>query len=196
MGGAEAASEALFVAFHRIGMLEAGAILGEGAAMFAVEREDFAKKRGARPLAELVGFGTAFDAPENETQMIFASADAIERAVAGALEDAKVRPSEVDLVASGLAGLKSFDTAELEAIRRVLGEQVPIATPKVLLGETLGAGGAMALACVIGWIYGIPIAPSVMLNTANPGPVRCALVTTMGYYGNASAVVVRAPSSP
>ncbi len=72
-GGAEAASEALYVAFHRLGMLEAGAALGEGAAMLALEQRDFARKRGARALAEVVGFGTAFDAPDNDTQMIFAS---------------------------------------------------------------------------------------------------------------------------
>ena len=194
VGGAEAASEALFLAFHRLGMLEAGAFLGEGAAMLAIERDDFAKKRGARTLAEVAGFGTAFDAPENETQMIFASSDAMERAITGALEDAKMQPRDVDLVASGLSGLKPFDTAELGAIRRVLGDGVPIATPKALLGETLGAGGAMALACVIGWMQGIPVAPTLMLNAANTARVRCAVVTTMGYYGNASAVVVRARS--
>jgi 3-oxoacyl-[acyl-carrier-protein] synthase II len=195
VGGAEAASEALYVAFHRLGMLEAGAFLGEGAAMLAVEREDFARKRGARVLAELVGFGTAFDAPENETQMIFASTDAMERAIVGALEDAKMRPGDVDLVASGLSGLKPFDTAELGAIRRVLGEGPRIATPKALLGETLGAGGAMALACAVGWLQGIPVAPGALLDAANAGPVRCVLVTTTGYYGNASAVVMRSPTA-
>jgi 3-oxoacyl-(acyl-carrier-protein) synthase len=175
-------------------MFEAGAFLGEGAAMLAIEREDFAKKRGAKALAELAGFGTAFDAPENDSQMIFVSKEAMERAISGALEDAKVSPSEVDLVASGLSGLKPFDTAELAAIRSVLGEGACIATPKALVGETLGAGGAMALACVLGWLQGIPVAPSIVLNTANVGRVKCVVVTTMGYYGNASAVVVRAPS--
>jgi 3-oxoacyl-[acyl-carrier-protein] synthase II len=191
VGGAEAASEALYLAFHRLGMLEAGAFLGEGAAMLAVERADFAKNRGARPLAELVGCGTAFDAPENDTQMIFASTDAMERAITGALEDASMRPDEVDVVASGVCGLKPFDTSELVAIRRVLGQHVGIATPKALVGETLGAGGAMALACTVGWLQGIPVAPSIAL-TSPRSPVRCAVVTTMGYYGNASAVVVRA----
>ncbi len=190
VGGAEAASEALFVAFRRLGMLEAGAALGEGAAMLALERKPWADKRGARALAEVVGFGTAFDAPDNDTQMIFASNDAMTRAIQSALEDAQMKPADVDLVASGLSGLKPFDSAELAAIRGVLGEDAWISKPKALLGETLGAGGAMALACAVGWLQGI--APAAILAGKPRDRVRSVLVTTMGYYGNASAVLVRA----
>ncbi len=193
VGGAEAASEALYLAFHRLGMLEAGAFLGEGAAMFSLENEAFAKKRGATTLAKIVGFGTAFDAPDNETQMIFASTEALKRAITAALDDASMKPGDVDIVASGVSGLKPFDMAELSAITDVLGEDVCVATPKMLVGETLGAGGALALACVVSWLQGIP--PAAILTSAGgeaPKRVRNALVTTMGYYGNASAVVVGA----
>jgi 3-oxoacyl-[acyl-carrier-protein] synthase II len=189
VGGAEAASEALFVAFHRLGMLEAGAALGEGAAMLALETKALAEKRGARALAEVVGFGTAFEAPENDTQMIFASKESMQRAIGACLEDASMRPEEVDIVASGVSGLKPFDSLELGAIRAALGDDVCIATPKALLGETLGAGGAMALACAVGWIQGI--APGCIL-AGKREKVRTVLVTSMGYYGNASAVLVRA----
>ena len=191
VGGAEAASEALFVAFHRLGMLEAGAALGEGAAMLSLETKDFAQKRGARALAEVVGFGTAFDAPENDSQMIFASTDAMGRAIRACLEDAAMRPEDVDLVASGVSGLKPFDSAELAAIRDVLGDGAAISMPKAIVGETLGAGGAMALACAVAWIQGI--APAAVIAGKAREKVRTALVTTMGYYGNASAVLVRAP---
>ncbi len=192
VGGAEAASEALFVAFHRLGMLEAGAALGEGAAMLVLERQDFAKKRGAHALAEIVGFGTAFEAPENDSQMIFASKNAMRRAIEGALEDAKMRPAEVDLVASGVSGLKPFDVIELAAIEELLGKDVCVCQPKALVGETLGAGGAMAAACAVAWIQGI--APAAIIRGKAPAHVRTVLVTTMGYYGNASAVLVRAPA--
>jgi len=192
VGGAEAASEALFVAFHRLGMLEAGAALGEGAAMLALETKELARERGARALAEVVGFGTAFDAPENDTQIIYASADAMSRAIRSCLEDAAMKPGDVDLVASGVSGLKPFDSVELEAIRATLGEDALVSTPKALLGETLGAGGAMSLACAVGFLQGIP--PAAILS-GKPRPVRTALVTSMGYYGNASAVLVRAAQS-
>jgi len=192
VGGAEAASEALFVAFHRLGMLEAGAALGEGAAMLALETRELARRRGARALAEVVGFGTAFDAPENENQMIFASTDAMSRAIRACLDDAAMRPDEIDLVASGVSGLKPFDSAELGGIRAVLGDGACIAAPKSLLGETLGAGGAMSLACVVGWIQGV--APAAILAGEPRDRIRTAIVTSMGYYGNASAVLVRAPT--
>jgi len=180
VGGAEAASAALFLAFHRLGMLEAGAMLGEGVAMLALEREDFAKRRGAKVLARVLGFGTAFDAPEQVRQMIFASGEAMRRAIRDCLDDAGVRADEIDLVASGVSGLRPFDMAELAAI-------------KALVGETLGAGGAMALACTVGWLQGI--APAAVIEGKAPAQVRTALVTTMGYYGNASAVLLQSPPS-
>ncbi|HEX4515528.1 MAG TPA: beta-ketoacyl synthase N-terminal-like domain-containing protein [Polyangiaceae bacterium] len=190
VGGAEAASEALYVAFHRLGMLEAGAALGEGAALLALERKAFADKRGARALAEVVGFGTAFEAPDSDTQMIFASTLAMTRAIRSCLEDASLEPSAIDLVASGLSGLKPFDTVELAAINEVLGKDACIAMPKALVGETLGAGGAMAMACALGWLQGI--APAAVISGKTPAKVKTVLVTTMGYYGNASAVILRA----
>ncbi len=191
VGGAEAASEALYVAFHRLGMLEAGALLGEGAAMLALEQAAFAKSRGARALAEITGFGTAFDAPDNDGQMIFASTDAVTRAIESCLEDAQLAPKDVDIVASGISGLRPFDTAELAGINAVLGDDVCVSKPKALVGETLGAGGAMALACAVAWIQGI--APAAILHGPAPKQVRNVLVTITGYYGNASAVLVRAP---
>jgi 3-oxoacyl-(acyl-carrier-protein) synthase len=72
----------------------------------------------------------------------------------------------------------------------VLGEDACIAMPKALVGETLGAGGAMAMACALGWLQGI--APSTIIAGAAPSNVKTVLVTTMGYYGNASAVILRA----
>ncbi|HSQ64529.1 MAG TPA: beta-ketoacyl synthase N-terminal-like domain-containing protein [Polyangiaceae bacterium] len=190
VGGAEAASAALFLAFHRLGMLEAGAMLSEGAAMLALETPEFVQRRGAKVLGQVLGFGTAFDAPDHDRQMIFASQDAMRRAIRGCLDDAGVPADEIDLVASGISGLRPFDMAELAAIHEVVGDRVCVAMPKGLVGETLGAGGAMALACVVGWLGGI--APSAIIAGDAPGRLRTALVTTMGYYGNASAVLMRA----
>jgi 3-oxoacyl-[acyl-carrier-protein] synthase II len=112
------------------------------------------------------------------------------RAIRSCLEDASLEPSAIDLVASGLSGLKPFDTVELAAINEVLGKDACIAMPKALVGETLGAGGAMAMACALGWLQGI--APAAVISGKTPAKVKTVLVTTMGYYGNASAVILRA----
>ncbi|HEX7600288.1 MAG TPA: beta-ketoacyl synthase N-terminal-like domain-containing protein, partial [Polyangiaceae bacterium] len=63
VGGAEASSEALYLAFQRLGVFEAGGYIGEGAALIAVEEMSHAKARGAKIYAEIRGVGNAFDAP-------------------------------------------------------------------------------------------------------------------------------------
>jgi 3-oxoacyl-[acyl-carrier-protein] synthase II len=189
VGGAEAMSEALFLAFEK---LETGdARLGEAAALFVVETVEHAKKRGAHVVAELTGYGTSFDAPSGEAPLLYPSSVALTRAIEAALADAGTR--EIDLVVAGIAGLAMFDDAELKGIRGALGDDVAIATPKLLVGETLGASGALGICAGAGWLGATP--PAALLRGTVRGPVRTFLVTALGYYGNASAVVLRAPAS-
>jgi 3-oxoacyl-(acyl-carrier-protein) synthase len=181
VGGAEAMSEALFLAFHKLGAVQEGACIGEGAAMLVLEHPRTAAARGAHVLAEIVGYGTSFEPPAKESALVHASSEALEQAIRNALGDAGVSPGAVDVVVSGVSGLRVFDEAELQAIRKVLGDAVRILTPKKALGETLGAGGAMAM-----------LAAAAELVA---GRAKTALVTSLGYYGNASAVVMRSATS-
>jgi 3-oxoacyl-[acyl-carrier-protein] synthase II len=87
--------------------------------------------------------------------------------------------------------MRAFDEVELEAIARTVGPDVPVAAPKALFGETLGASGAMGMAAVAAWMQGAPPAP--LVRGSAPARIRTALVTSMGFYGNASAVAMRAP---
>ncbi len=190
VGGAEALSEALFLAFQRVGMLESGARVGEGAAIVALEDRERARARGARVWAEVVGCGAAFDAAEGEGAGVFhASKEAMARAIHEALADADVAASEVDLVISGVAGLRAFDAFELAGIARALGKGTPVCAPKRLLGETFGAGGAMGMAVAAAYLGGLP--PREIVQGLPPSRVATVVVTAMGYYGNASAVVMR-----
>lgn len=198
VGGAEAMHEALFLAFSLLGTLDhpdhvrlVGRLsLSEGAAFLVMEREKIARARGAKILAEIIGYGTSFESPEDGSTLIGPSGDALGRAILNALSDAKVDPADVDVVASSLSGLHRADDAERVAIDRVFGESVPIAAPKLALGETLGASGAFAMASALAWIEGAP--PSVMVSGKAPDSVGTVLVTSLGFYGNASAVVLRA----
>jgi len=194
VGGAEALSEALVLAFRKLGAVPPpaggdGALVGEGAALLALERPDAARARGAEVLAEVVGYGTAFEPPEREAALVHASPEALERAIAGALGDAGLAPGGVDVVVSGVSGLRPFDEAELVAIRRVLGEGACVTAPKRALGETLGAGGAMGMAAAIAYLR--EGARAHVVRGTLPASPRTALVASMGYYGNASAVVMR-----
>lgn len=193
-GGGEAMSEALFLAFEKLGVLAPTTArsseprLGEAAAFMVLERVKVAKERGARILGEVTGYATSFVAPENETSLIFASREATARAAAQAIADAGLDKKDIDLVVSGVSGLAMFDVEELAAIEYVLGS-VPVAAPKLTFGETLGAGGTMGMAAALGWLNGVPV--SDLIRGSAPARVENVLVTAVGYYGNASAVVLR-----
>jgi 3-oxoacyl-[acyl-carrier-protein] synthase II len=199
VGGGEAISEPLFVAFLKLGALAAhhppvvhGTRLGEGAVFLAMEPLDLAVERGACVRAEVTGYGTAFVPPESEASLIHPSPEAVERAMTSALADAGIEPGDVDVIASSASGLAAFDRAELDAIGRVFGERACIAAPKAVLGETLGAGGGMGMAAALSWFEGA--APSPIVGGKAPAEVRTVLVSAMGFYGNASAVVLRKPA--
>lgn len=195
-GGGEAMSEPIFLAFEKLGVLGTSAHetrLGEGAAFLALEEPSVARERGARVLGTVLGYGTGFVAPADGA-LICASREGMSRAIASALADAGLTAKDVSLVVSGIAGLARFDDEELAAITGVLGGDVPVVAPKLALGETLGAGGAMGMAAALAWLGGVAVAPGLVVRGAAPnGGVKYVVVTTMGYYGNASAVVMGGP---
>lgn len=201
-GGGEAMSEALFVAFQKLGVLGpvtgGGARtidtrLGEGAAFLALEVPEVARARGARVLGEIVGYGTSFHVPD-ESAVVHASREAMKRAITTALADAELAPADVDLVVSSVAGIPLLDDEELAGIRDVV-PAAAIVAPKLFLGETLGAGGTFGMAASLAWLGGAPVASDLFVGGSAPTRVRHVVVTSIGYYGNASAVVMRAASA-
>ena len=204
-GGGEAMSEALFLAFQKLGVLGPvtgaedrttnGTVtndtrLGEAAAFLALEVPEVAHARGARVLGAIAGYGTSFFAPE-ESALVYASREAMKRAITTALADAQLAAADVDLVVSSVAGLPQLDDEELAGIRDALPAAAVVA-PKLVLGETLGAGGTIGMAASLAWLGGAPVAKDLVVGGALPARVRHVVVTSIGYYGNASAVVMRA----
>jgi len=206
-GGGEAMSEAIFLAFEKLGALgpDTRTHLGEGAAFLALEtREAAAARRGAsngdvrEPLGEIVGYGTAFVASP-ESNLVTPSRAATERAITQALADAGVSAAAIDMVVASVSGLSPFDDAELSAIGAVVGADVLVVAPKLALGETLGAGGTMEMAAALGWMNGVGVSGDLVVRgPAKPAttPPATVLVTTIGYYGNASAVVMQRGAAP
>jgi 3-oxoacyl-[acyl-carrier-protein] synthase II len=192
VGGGEAMSEALWLAFRRLG--EGGGLggtrIGEGAAFLVLEAAETAAARGAKVLGRVSGYGTSFVASPDEATLIHTSRTAMERAARSALADAGLQASDVDLVVSGVSGLPRFDVEELAALASVVPD-APVVAPKLLLGEALGAGASLAMATSLAWLAGA--APSPVVRGSSPATVRTVLVTSVGYYGNASAVVMTAP---
>lgn len=202
VGGAEALHEALYLAFDRLGSIATtdrvyapgeersnGMRLGEAAALMLLEDAEDAKRRGAKSRCEVVGYGTSFEPPDSEALLVHADADAVERAIKQALADAHLDASAIGLVFGSADGVPLYDRAEGEALRRVFGEGIPVVLPKAIVGETLGAGGAVNLAFACAHFEGAPL--PIARGAAPVGVQEHVLVLALGFYGNASAVVLR-----
>lgn len=202
VGGGETLSEPLYLAFRRLGVLAEGTAtyspgrpdaggmrLGEAAAYLCIERLDEAIARGATIRGRIVGYGNAFEPPASEAVLVHASQIAIERAIRMALQDASLNPSDIEAVCVSANGMQAFDRAELDAVKNVLGTDVALIASKSMYGETLGASGVLGMATVLAWFEGIKPEP-VIGGRVCEHPF-CALVIAVGFYGNASAVIMR-----
>lgn len=117
-----------------------GLVVGEGAAVMVVEELAHAEKRGARILAEVAGFGSAFDARLN--------GDGLARAIQAALKEAGISPAEVDhVIAHGLAA-PQVDIREARGLAKVFGDlprPVPVFAAKGFWGNLGAASGLVEL---------------------------------------------------
>jgi 3-oxoacyl-(acyl-carrier-protein) synthase len=204
VGGGDVVSEPLYTAFRKLdavaegdGICEPGSDrstgihLGEGAAYLVCERRKDAEARGARVRAILAGYGTAFEPPTHEAFLLNATPVAIGRAIRLALDDAGIPPSAVSAVCSSASGLARYDVAELHALEQLFGTDVAVAAPKALFGEAFAGSGVLGMAAAVAWIEGVTPAP--LIAGRAPERVDVVVVTAMGYYGNASAVVLKRP---
>lgn len=205
VGGGEVVSEPLYRAFRKLGIVAEGDSpwspgdshgqgmrLGEGAAYVCVERPAQARARGAKLYGLLTGYGAAFSAPESEALIVHPSIDGVNRALRAAVRDAGLLPEDIDAVVCAASGVERVDAAELVGIARALHPDVICVAPKSYYGETFGAAGALGLATALAWLDGAPIEP-VLCGTRRER-LEHIIVTTVGFYGNVSAVVLkRAP---
>jgi 3-oxoacyl-[acyl-carrier-protein] synthase II len=122
----------------------AGMSFGEGAAVLVLEPLDRALARGAAPLAELAGAGSACDA-HHMTAPDPSGAGAA-AALEAALHDAGLPADAIDFVNAHATGTPLNDAAEWNALRRVFGERagtLPVVLTKAMLGHLLGSAGAI-----------------------------------------------------
>ncbi|MFC5286662.1 beta-ketoacyl-[acyl-carrier-protein] synthase family protein [Actinokineospora guangxiensis] len=155
-GGADAMCRKTFTGFYRLGTIAAdvcrpfdidrdGILTGEGAGVLMLEPLESALARGARIYAEILGYGLNCDA----YHQVAPNHDSVARCMSLALENAGVKPEEVDLISAHGTGTKANDVTESGAIRQVYGEHVPrTVSLKSMLGHTMGAASALAaIAC-------------------------------------------------
>ncbi|RZT39283.1 beta-ketoacyl-ACP synthase [Cupriavidus agavae] len=144
-----------------------GLVLGEGAGTLVLEELEHARARGARILAEIVGYGTNSDGA-HVTQP---QAPTMAEAMRLALEDAGLPPSAIGYVNAHGTATDHGDVAESHATYEVLGGQVPVSSLKSYMGHTLGACGALEAWMTIEMMRDGWFAPTVNLTEPDP---RCA----------------------
>jgi 3-oxoacyl-[acyl-carrier-protein] synthase II len=179
-----------------------GFVMGEGAGALVLEAEDHAKKRGAKPLAYLRGFGMTTDAehltrPHPEGRGL---ALAVERALARA----EVRPEEIGYINPHATSTPQGDIAEFIALKRVFGDKlrdIPISATKSMIGHLLGGAGAVESIAVICSLLDQEIHPSINVDELDPAfeldvvrerrraSVRYALKCSAGFGGHNCALI-------
>ncbi len=183
-----------------------GFVVGEGGAVLVLEAIDHAAARGARPLAELVGYGATADA-SHITLPAPGGAGAV-RAVRRALEKAGLDPSEIDHLNAHATSTPEGDKAELQAIWTIFGDHAPrvsVTANKSMLGHTLGAAGAIEAMATILALRDGRVPPTINLddpdehgvgldltpNMATTRPVHAAVSNSFGFGGQNTALAFR-----
>jgi 3-oxoacyl-[acyl-carrier-protein] synthase II len=150
--------------------LRDGFIIAEGAGMLVLERYEHATARGARILAEIVGYGATADA--HHVTAPPEGGEGAERAMRLALIESGLRPDDVDYINAHGTSTPLNDRAETQAIKTVLGEaayKTPISSTKSMTGHLLGAAGAIEAAFSILAIQRGIVPPTI--NQENPDPL-------------------------
>ena len=144
-----------------------GLVIGEGAGSLVLEDYEHAKRRGAKILGEIVGYGTNCDG----LHITAPSEGGMSGAMELALADGRVHPTDVDYVNAHGTGTEIGDIAETNATFNVFKRAIPISTMKSYTGHTLGACGAReAIFCLQMMRDGF-LAPNRNLDEIDP---RCA----------------------
>ena len=127
-----------------------GFVMGEGAGIVVLEELEHAKKRGAKIYAELIGFGSTTDAYHITSPNPNGEGGA--KAMIRAIEDAGIKPKDIDYINAHGTSTHLNDSTETLAIKAALGEaskKVMVSSTKGNIGHLLGAaGGVEAVICV------------------------------------------------
>ncbi|MCH7978680.1 MAG: beta-ketoacyl-ACP synthase II [Acidobacteria bacterium] len=146
-----------------------GFIIGEGAGILILEDLEFARKRGARILAEVVGYGMSGDA-FHITQPS-ENGDGAYRVMSNTLADAQVSPEQVKCINAHGTSTPFNDKLETMAIRRLFGEhadQVAVSSTKSMTGHLLGGAGGLEAGFSVLTLRDQIIPPTINYETPDP----------------------------
>jgi len=211
-GGYDALSEMVFVGFdslqastpekcrpfdrHRTGM-----VLGEGAAILALENLELAQERGTPVLAEIIGYGISTD--NFHITQPNPSGVGPRQAMDRALQSAAISADKVDYINAHGTATVFNDAAEGKAISALL-DGVPVSSTKSMMGHSLGAAGAVeAVFCLLALQYqflpsninfsasddGLDL--NIVANETRPAVLRTVLSNSFGFGGTNASILMR-----
>jgi 3-oxoacyl-[acyl-carrier-protein] synthase II len=182
-----------------------GFVMGEGGAVLILEDLDFARARGAKILAEVIGYASTGDAYHVTEPS--PGGEGLVRAMRRALQKAGLRPDQIDYINAHGTSTPYNDRTETQAIKTCFGDhayRLAISSTKSMTGHTLGAAGAVeSVACIMAIQTGI-IPPTINLhhpdpdcdldyvpNEARQATVNIAMTNSMGFGGHNACLIFK-----
>jgi 3-oxoacyl-[acyl-carrier-protein] synthase II len=181
-----------------------GFVIGEGAGILVLEDLEFARNRGAKILAEIIGYGMSADAyhitqPAEEGEGGW-------RVMTTAIHDAKLNPSDIDYVNAHGTSTPIGDVLETMAIKRTFGAdtKIPVSSTKSMTGHLLGGAGGLEAGITILALRDQVLPPTINLtnpdpacdldyvpNVARKAPLNIALSNSFGFGGTNGSLIFR-----
>ena len=148
-----------------------GFVIGEGAGILILEELEFARARGAKILAEVIGYGMSADA--HHMTGIAPEGQGAQRSMRAALRDAGIRPEEVDYINAHATSTPAGDGNESRAIELVFGEhalshKLKISGTKSMTGHLLGGAGGLEAGITVMALVNQQLPPTTNFGTADP----------------------------
>ncbi len=144
-----------------------GFVLGEGAGVVVLEEYEFAKARGARMYAELIGYGRSADAGH----MTAPNMDGPRRAMVNALRNAQINPDQVDYLNAHGTSTPLGDINETQAIKAGFGEHAKslvVSSTKSMTGHLLGGAGGIESVFTVLSLFDQKVPPTINLHNPDP----------------------------
>jgi len=211
-GGYDAISELVFVGFDSLQAAtpdrcrpfdngRSGLVLGEGAAVLALENLEAARRRGAKILGEIVGYGISTD-NYHLTQPDPSGSGPL-GAMEAALQSAGMNPDEIDYINAHGTATPFNDASEGKAIAELF-NGVPVSSTKGMMGHSLGAAGAIEAVFSLLALRHQLLPPNInfrsgdagldlniVANEATSGSVRTVLSNSFGFGGTNASIIMR-----
>ena len=181
-----------------------GFVIGEGAGILVLEDLEFARRRGAKILSEIIGYGMSADA-YHITQPA-EDGEGGWRVMTNAINDAKLTPADIDYVNAHGTSTPIGDVLETKAIKRTFGDntKVAVSSTKSMTGHLLGGAGGLEAGITILALRDQILPPTINMNKPDPecdldyvpnvarkAPLNIALSNSFGFGGTNGSLIFK-----